>query len=207
MKQSGTAAHKLTIFYVGMLLLFLIGLWLFATIGKELETNVVDKAMSLRGRGGLVGAFDSFSESVHHHFTDTIGVLLLQIIVILTVARLVAWFFGKIGQPTVIGEIVAGILLGPSLLGAVWPEAYEVLFPLSALANLELLSQFGLILFMFVIGMELNINDIKPRFSQSMIISHAGIFIPFLLGLLISYMTYKDYAADTTTILPYALYI
>ena len=42
MKQSGTAAHKLTIFYVGMLLLFLIGLWLFATIGKELETNVVD---------------------------------------------------------------------------------------------------------------------------------------------------------------------
>lgn len=207
MKQSGTAAHKLTIFYVGMLLLFLIGLWLFATIGKELETNVVDKAMSLRGRGGLVGAFDSFSESVHHHFTDTIGVLLLQIIVILTVARLVAWFFGKIGQPTVIGEIVAGILLGPSLLGAVWPEAYEVLFPLSALANLELLSQFGLILFMFVIGMELNINDIKPHFSQSMIISHAGIFIPFLLGLLISYMTYKDYAADTTTFLPYGLFI
>lgn len=99
MKQSGMAAHKLTIFYVGMLLLFLIGLWLFATIGKELETNVVDKAMSLQGRGGLVGAFDSFSESVHHHFTDTIGVLLLQIIVILTVARLVAWFSGKSASP------------------------------------------------------------------------------------------------------------
>ena len=207
MEQLRTDKRKLSIFYISMLVLFLFGLWFVGMKGGEMQSTIVGHAVEPEAQGGLSDAFSAFGASVGHHFTGTIGMLLLQIIVILTVARIVAWLFGKIGQPTVIGEIVAGILLGPSLLGALWPEAYQTIFPRESLGNLELLSQFGLILFMFVIGMELNIKDIKAQFRQSLVISHAGIFIPFLLGLSIAYVTYREYAASTTSFLPYALFI
>uniref|UniRef100_UPI0035A0D334 cation:proton antiporter domain-containing protein n=1 Tax=Porphyromonas loveana TaxID=1884669 RepID=UPI0035A0D334 len=207
MERQRTDKRKLSIFYISLLVLFLFGLWFVGMKGGEMQSTIVGHAVEPEAQGGLSGAFSAFGESVGHHFTGTIGILLLQIIVILTVARIVAWLFGKIGQPTVIGEIVAGILLGPSLLGALWPEAYHTIFPRESLGNLELLSQFGLILFMFVIGMELNLNDIKAQLRQSLVISHAGIFIPFLLGLSIAYVTYKEYASITTSFLPYALFI
>ncbi|MBA1582850.1 sodium:proton antiporter, partial [Klebsiella pneumoniae] len=88
-----------------------------------------------------------------------IGVLLLQILIILIAARAMGWLFRKIRQPAVIGEIVAGILPGPSLFGRVAPETFGALFPASSLSNIQLLSNFGLILFMFAVGMELRLGD------------------------------------------------
>ena len=121
--------------------------------------------------------------------------------------RLFGYLFSLIGQPGVIGEIVAGIVLGPSVLGFFFPDAFHFLFPAHSLTNLELLSQVGLILFMFVIGMELDFSVLKNKINETLVISHAGILVPFFLGILSSYWVYEEYAADQTPFLPFALFI
>ena len=140
---------------------------------------------------GEASPWQSFVTSVRTHAASDIGMLLIQLVVILLVVRVVGWLFARLHQPTVIGEILAGILLGPSLLGAVWPEAMETLFPAHSLGNLELLSQFGLILFMFTIGMELRMKDLKGQAQQAFIISQSGIIFPFILGIILTYGLYS----------------
>lgn len=140
---------------------------------------------------GEASPWQSFVVSVRAHAASDIGMLLIQLVVILLVVRVVGWLFARLHQPTVIGEILAGILLGPSLLGAVWPEAMETLFPAHSLGNLELLSQFGLILFMFTIGMELRMKDLKGQAQQAFIISQSGIIFPFILGIVLTYGLYS----------------
>ena len=140
---------------------------------------------------GEASPWQSFVASVRAHAASDIGMLLIQLVVILLVVRVVGWLFARLRQPTVIGEILAGILLGPSLLGAVWPEAMETLFPVHSLGNLELLSQFGLILFMFTIGMELRMKDLKGQAQQAFVISQSGIIFPFILGILLTYGLYS----------------
>ena len=140
---------------------------------------------------GEATPWQSFVASVRAHAASDIGMLLIQLVVILLVVRVVGWLFARLHQPTVIGEILAGILLGPSLLGAVWPEAMETLFPAHSLGNLELLSQFGLILFMFTIGMELRMKDLKGQAQQAFIISQSGIIFPFILGIILTYGLYS----------------
>ncbi|MFA6567222.1 MAG: cation:proton antiporter [Victivallales bacterium] len=120
--------------------------------------------------------------------------LVLQIITILVAARLFGMLFLKIGQPMVIGEIVAGIALGPSLLGYLYPSASSFLFPLESLPNLQLLSQIGLILFMFVIGMDIDLSALRNRASDAIIISHASIVIPFAMGMGLAYYMYLQFA-------------
>src|SRR4051812_6697943 len=124
-----------------------------------------------------------FMESARH----PLSVLLLQIIVILFVARVVGYLFSRIGQQAVIGEITAGIILGPSLLGWLLPGVSGFLFPLASLANLQLLSQIGLVLFMFIIGMELDIKTLKSRASEAVLVSHVSIVFPYFLGVGLAY--------------------
>lgn len=151
----------------------------------------------------------SFVRSVRAHAASDIGMLLIQLVVILLVVRAVGWLFARLRQPTVIGEILAGILLGPSLLGAVWPEAMETLFPAHSLGNLELLSQFGLILFMFTIGMELRMKDLKGQAQQAFVISQSGIIIPFILGILLTYGLYSrpELLSGESSFLSLALFV
>jgi hypothetical protein len=99
--------------------------------------------------------WSEFVLSMEQNLKHPLAILLGQIITIIVVARFFGWMFRKIGQPTVIGEIIAGIVLGPSLVGLYFPEFSAALFPIESLGNLQFLSQIGLILFMFVIGMEL----------------------------------------------------
>lgn len=100
--------------------------------------------------------WSEFVLSMEQNLKHPLAILLGQIITIIVVARFFGWMFRKIGQPTVIGEIIAGIVLGPSLVGLYFPEFSAALFPIESLGNLQFLSQIGLILFMFVIGMELD---------------------------------------------------
>jgi hypothetical protein len=134
----------------------------------------------------------TFTNSINQNFTHPLALLLLQIIVILIVSRLFAVIFVKIGQPTVIGEIVAGILLGPSLLGLLFPEVSSFLFPVESLGNLNVLSQIGLILFMFIVGMELDFNVLKNRAKETIVISQFSIIVPFALGMLLAYIIYTS---------------
>ncbi|MBN1207211.1 MAG: cation:proton antiporter [Myxococcaceae bacterium] len=111
-----------------------------------------------------------------------VSLLIVQFIVIIGVSRLIGRGARWLGQPMVIAEVVAGIVLGPSLLGWLWPEALGQLFPSSSLPVLKMLSQVGLILFMFLIGLELDPKLLKGRGHSSVAISHTSIIVPFALG-------------------------
>lgn len=191
------------VFYIILLILFVGATWLTLTYGASLSPSQATSTAP----STLPEAFTVFSESVQHHMSSTIGLLLMQILVILIAARGMGWLFRKIHQPAVIGEIVAGILLGPSLLGKVSPELFNYIFPSSSISNIQLLSNFGLILFMFAVGMELRLSDIKERLRSSLIISHAGIFLPFALSFPLSLYIYPKYAAEYTSFLPFALFV
>ena len=153
------------------------------------------------------GAFELFSGIVADNMTNSLTILLLQIIVILLTVRLFSFLFKYLGQPGVMGEIVAGIVLGPSLLGYFFPEFSAQLFPPESLNNLNLLSQIGLILFMFVIGLELDFSVLKNKLNETLVISHAGIVVPFFLGVVAAIWVYEDYASGQTDFLPFALFI
>ena len=112
--------------------------------------------------------------------------LLGQIALILLLARLMGALVRRLGQPPVIGEILAGILLGPTVLGWLAPGVMEALFPLELRPPLVLLSQLGLILFMFVVGLELDRGALPQRLSGVLTISMSGIALPMLMGLLLS---------------------
>ena len=136
-----------------------------------------------------------------------LSILILQIIVIIFFARVFAWLMSLISQPTVIGEIIAGILLGPSLLGMFFPEISAFLFPVESLGNIEFFSQIGLILFMFIIGMELDIGIIRQRAKAALFISNASIIFPYLLGLGVAYFLYEQFAPAGASFVSFALFM
>ena len=148
-----------------------------------------------------------FLSSLFHNLQHPLALLLFQIITIVLVARIFGWIFRKIGQPSVIGEIIAGIVLGPSLFGMYFPDMKEALFPVASLGNLQLLSQIGLILFMFVIGMELDLKVLKNKANEAVVISHASIVIPFALGIGLSYYIYHQFAPAGVEFLSFSLFM
>lgn len=135
------------------------------------------------------------------------GNFLLQLVIIILAARLLGFVFQKAGQPLVIGEIIAGIMLGPSMLGALMPEAFDLLFPEQSVDALQKLSQLGLILFMFLIGMELNMASFRKTLNKAGVISIASIAIPFALGLLLACILYPTYAPENVRLLSFALFL
>jgi Kef-type K+ transport system membrane component KefB len=108
--------------------------------------------------------------------------LLLQIVVVCSVAQALGWLFARLRQPRVIGEIVAGILLGPSLLGWLAPSALAFLFPPEGLGPLYSLSQVGLLLFMFQVGLELDLRELRRMGRAVVLTSNISILVPFLGG-------------------------
>ena len=152
-------------------------------------------------------AWHEFLHSTLHNITHPLAILLAQIVAIVFVSRLFAWIFRKIGQPSVIGEIVAGIVLGPSLVGLFFPEFTAFLFPAQSLGNLQFLSQIGLILFMFIVGMEIDVNVLKNKAHDAVVISHASIIIPFSLGMGLAYFIYKEFAPVEVSFTSFGLFL
>ena len=125
-------------------------------------------------------------------------ILLMQIGIVLALSRLVGWIFGKFHQPQVMGEMIAGIMLGPSLLGLLGHgEAMHFLFPPSSLPVLNMLSQLGVIIFLFLIGLELDPKLIRNRGHAAVFISHASIIAPFILGALLALFLFPRLFNDT----------
>jgi Kef-type K+ transport system membrane component KefB len=106
----------------------------------------------------------------------------LQLAAILVACRLAGALVARLGQPKVVGEMIAGILLGPSLLGLVAPTAHAALFPPSSFPILSVVSQFGLVLYMFIVGTRLQNDFLKEAFRTAMVISMSGVVAPFILG-------------------------
>ena len=174
---------------------------------------IVSKGKSLEiGRSVVIkisndSFWNQFLDSLIHNIKHPLAILLLQIITIIIVARIFGWIFKKIGQPSVIGEIIAGIFLGPSLVGMYFPEYSAFLFPAASLGNLGFLSQIGLILFMYVIGMELDLKVLKNKANDAVVISHASIIIPFALGIGLSYFIYQKFAPTGVEFLSFSLFM
>jgi Kef-type K+ transport system membrane component KefB len=194
--------YKNTIFYLVITGGFSALIYWIILQGKHLEiSKTIQTPIATNDSWG------DFLVSMLHNIKDPLAILLAQIIMIIVVARFFGWIFKKIGQPSVIGEIVAGIALGPSLLGLYFPEFFSALFPVDSLVNLKFLSQIGLILFMFVIGMELDIKVLKNRAKEAVVISHASIVIPFALGIGLAYFVYNRFAPEGVKFLSFSLFM
>jgi len=194
------------IFYVLIMLAFGSLIYLIIKAGEHLESSSFVSSFAQQP-STLSDGFRVFKETVSHHANTPLGVLLMQIIVILITCRIFSWLFLKLGQPTVIGEIIAGIVLGPSIFGYFFPETSAILFPIESLGNIALLSQFGLVLFMFAIGMELDLKEVRRTMKQTVLISHTNTIIPFALGMITAYFVYEKYAYEDTPFLSFALFI
>jgi Kef-type K+ transport system membrane component KefB len=134
-------------------------------------------------------------------------ILLLQICVIVVVARTVGLAFKKIEQPQVMGEMFAGILLGPSVFGWLAPDLWAGLFPPESLGFLNSLSQIGLVLFMFMVGLELNPQILKGRKHLAILTSHVSIILPFLFGSLLALYLYPRLSDDSVKFMHFALFL
>lgn len=192
--------YRNTIFYTIVIIIACFLMYFTVHQGRMLEKDVVDVVSD---KSNWEEFLISFTDNLHH----PLALLLFQIVAIVIVARIFGWFFNKIGQPSVIGEIIAGIVLGPSLFGMYFPEASAAIFPVESLGNLNLLSQVGLILFMFVVGMELDLKVLKTKAKEAVVISHSSIVIPFSLGMILAYFMYSTYAPEGVNFLSFALFM
>jgi Kef-type K+ transport system membrane component KefB len=111
------------------------------------------------------------------------------------------------GQPGVVGEIIAGIVLGPSLLGYLFPEVHQFILPADSLATLQVLSQIGLCFFMFIIGMELDPGNVRKKTLRVVLISHVSIVVPFILGFGLSFLLYDSFAPPGISFLVFSLFM
>lgn len=202
--------NKSPLFY----LLFLIGCvavaWWIILQGNQLEglqtkpsnfttEQLTDSQASIVVRKG----FYQIIENTKH----PLSIFLIQVIAILLASRLMGIALRKIGQPAVIGEIIAGILLGPSFLGAIMPDLMNGLFPPDSLKDLQLLSQIGLAFFMFIIGLELDLAVLQNKAKEAVVISNISIAFPYVLGVGLAYWLFVDFAPYNTSFLSFALFI
>ena len=136
-----------------------------------------------------------------------LALLILQVTVILVASRVIGWGFRKFQQPQVVGEMLAGILLGPSLLGAALPGVSAAIVPAQSLGPLNALSQIGLLLFMFLVGLELDTQLLSKRVHVAVLISHASIIAPFVLGLALAFHLFPTLAPAGVPFLHFALFM
>jgi len=194
--------QKDTLFYAGVIGLFSALMYWVVQLGRKLETG-----SSVGASSGPHEPWADFLGAVQHSFASPVAVLLGQIVAIILAGRLMGALCRLIGQPAVVGEMAAGILLGPSLLGRYFPEVSAVLFPVKSLDNIKFLSQIGLILFMFVVGMDVDLAAIRGKAHKAVVISHASIIVPFTLGMSLAYFLYRGFAPTGVGFVSFSLFM
>ncbi len=166
--------------------------------------------LAIRGRGEELVAPEPVTAAVGHaaaHST-TLATVLLALAVIIMLARALGWVFQRyLGQPPVIGEIVAGLVLGPSVLGALAPAAYAALLPSTAAPFLGIISKVGVVLFMFLVGLELDPKLLRGNGHATLAISHASIVAPFLLGATLALGLYPLYSTSAVSFTVFSLFL
>jgi Kef-type K+ transport system membrane component KefB len=188
-----TGRTKVFLFYgatvVAAILLFLV----IRSIGEGLEAPPGSE-----GRPAPVQAERSI---------DLLFRALVSLATIVVTARVVGALFGLLGQPAVIGEMVGGILLGPSLLGRLSPQLSAALLPPSVMPFLNVYAQLGVILYLFLVGLELDLGVIRKSGHATLAISHASIIVPFLLGSLMALALYPLLSASEVRFTVFALFL
>jgi Kef-type K+ transport system membrane component KefB len=191
--------------------LFGLGIIAVLNLGRQLPAPAAVPETMTTGRGAIMPEAAEPSESgwsgLVRNLKDPVSRLLLQLLIITIVTRLVGRGFTLCGQPSVVGEMAAGILLGPSLFGLVWPDGFHSVFPDASAGTLRLLSQIGVCLFMFTVGMELDVKHIRNRAQIAVVVSHASIVIPYFLGVVVAWFLYTHLAAAGATFIAFALFM
>ncbi len=188
---------------------YLIMLVLFGfLVGGILKFGASESGPGVRPGAGGTELFPSVAEqkkpaSKAHPVARLLG----QMILIVSFSLLCGYFFQKIGQPPVIGEIVAGLILGPSVLGYYFPSVMAFIFTPDSMPGLRLLSQIGLVFFMFIVGMELNLSDLRRHADSAVLVSHMSIVAPFLLGMAVSLQMFPLVAPPGVHFSQFALFM
>jgi len=214
--NSSPSNTRTYLYYAILLIVFAAGIWFILARGSSLNA----RRSTVNSPAGTVTAATPapdasvsatsqtyFSKVLRENLRSPLSILLLQIIVIILVARLVAALFRRVGQPPVMGEMVAGIVLGPSVLGLLSPPTMALLFPPASLPALSVLSQIGVVLFMFVVGMELDLEHLREKAAAAIMVSHASIIVPFFLGTALALVIYAPLAPANTSFIAFALFM
>jgi Kef-type K+ transport system membrane component KefB len=182
------------------------------------------RQMALLYAGGIVGAIalfmavswigertlesrDATPISAAPAGVDMMLHVLLALAVVIVTARLLGAVFTFIHQPAVIGEVVGGIMLGPSLLGAVSPATYAFLLPPETAPFIGVIAQLGVVLYMFVVGLHLDLRVLRSSGRAALLVSHASIVVPFVLGAVLAFALYTDLAGAHVGFTPFALFL
>ena len=190
-----------SIFYLGIIGGFSALLYWIILLGAKLEHG---REINIPSSGD--SNWTAFINSTVKNLEHPLALLLAQIVTIILVARIFGWICVKLKQPAVIGEMIAGIVMGPSLVGMYFPEFSQTLFPTQSLGNLQFLSQIGLILFMYIVGMEIDMKILRNKAHDAVVISHASIIIPFAMGMGLAYFIYEEFAPANVQFTSFGLF-
>jgi Kef-type K+ transport system membrane component KefB len=194
-------------YYLALLSIFALGLWFVLSQGSKRNPRVNAASPAISQESSNTNQRPAISNFLRLDDRSPLSVLLLQMVVIIVIARLFGALFRRIGQPPVMGEMVAGITLGPSVLELISPPASAFLFPPSSMTTLGVLSQIGVVLFMFIVGMELDLKHLRERASTAIMVSHASIVVPFLSGAALALTLYPSLGTPNTSFTPFALFM
>jgi Kef-type K+ transport system membrane component KefB len=204
--------NKNLLLYPLVLALFAVGLYAALEQGRKLQAPPPPLAASqpaaaaANSAPGLEPAA-SLVAYLPQHYQDPLTRLLGQLILIVVVTRLCGALARKVSQPAVIGEMIAGILLGPSLVGWLWPGVFNFIFPPASLGTLRMLSQIGVCLFLFVVGMDLDLKELKNQAHTAVLVSNVGVLFPYLLGVTVSLFLFPVFGVPNTKFLAFALFL
>ncbi|OPY18369.1 MAG: glutathione-regulated potassium-efflux system protein KefB [Methanomethylovorans sp. PtaU1.Bin093] len=204
-------AHRNILFYLVINSIFILMVFLIIFQGQRLESPLADDPDTvIKGHNNLLAYEDLglvMGRSLANNLNHPLSLMFLQIAVIVLIARLFGLFFNRIGQPTVLGEMTAGIVLGPSVLGILCPQLSSFLFSPASLSWLETLSNLGLVLFVFIVGLELDSNLMKNKAQTALVVSHASIVVPFFFGVCLAYFLFTGFAPEGVPFISFSLFM
>ena len=205
---------RTAVYYFFMVTAVGLGIFFILRAGNQLPAPALPLSAesSFQIAPHLAGAGDySFSASVESSLRDNandpLTRLFLQLFVVITVSYLIAWIFTHFGQPAVVGEMMAGVLLGPSVFGFLAPGAFQFVFATSSFGALRLFSQIGVCLFMFTVGMEMDVAELRRKAHTAIVVSHASIIAPYFLGVLLALFLYSHLAQPGASFTGFALFM
>lgn len=196
------ANSKQGLYFIAALALCLLILVVFLATGTQLQA---ERGITQGLTNIQVDYVENFKLTLKDNMLSPISLFLLQLVIIIAATKTTGYLFKKIGLPGIVGEIVAGILLGPSVLGAVFPSYIHYVFPKGSTEDLNLFSRLGLMLFVFIVGLQLNFPHKSSMLTK--LKNNSLLFFPFLAGVILAYITYADVAPIPVLFIPFALFV